>query len=582
MLFYAELKKRASFRFVLAALFAALPLSLCADEGVARPQRYVADGAVTSLYVENDGSMMCVSGGSSILRIGRDMKTLWRRDLSAKPALVFRRKDGVILVATEKGRLEAYNSQAERVTDFALPWKDADKQEESRLLALGETEEGWIFLCTAGGDCVVFNLEGDTLARWKTPQPPSCPPTLFQGKLAIAFEDGSLVFFTPSGRPVRNAPAAAPVRQLVVNAFTQTLAVARKGGDFEVYSAEPEGAGDAADSPETQPILRLHVPFEIAHILPLSSGGHVLVGADGRVLNLDAEGTAGKEFFLKDGNPAGASTDGSDALFFTESRERFSSYSLAGDPLWTTNLTGKPGTLAISPSSRYLAVGGEDWVIQRFEFVLYGWQISTVAPPLPPAEILKIIPAESVYRGEYDFIYLMDRAVSAAGDKKKECLDIIEDRLNTSLAGRSLDYMREVLSYIAAEQYIVKNARTYPDIQNRALALLGRMQDSGSRELLCAFLMQEKDETLLSGVLSAMRAVRSDPDGIMRRGIYNFVISRGDLSSRINSAVFNALDGISLYQGGLGQYGRTALLRILPGSPSTLRPRIQNILKDRP
>ncbi|MDR1933125.1 MAG: hypothetical protein LBQ57_09940 [Spirochaetales bacterium] len=595
MPFYA-LKKHILFRFFLVAQAALLPVFSYADAGVSRPQRYVADGAVTSLYVDNDGSMICVSGGSSILRVGRDLQTLWNRSLSGKPALVFRRKDGVIMIATVKGRLEAYNSQAQRVADFALPVKQTSGREDpaADLLTMGETEEGWIFLFTADGGCAVFNLWGDILSLWQTPQTPSCPPVLFQGKLVCASADGSLDFFSPSGRPAGKAPAAASVLRLVVNPFTQTLAVARLGGAFELYPATLSGPPETAaagltggqtgeDIPEVEPFLRLSIPFEIARILPLVSGGFVLVGKDGRVLTLNSEGEAAGDFFLKEANPIGVSTDGSGALFFTDSRGRLSSYSPGGSSLWTANLAGKPGIPVLSPSARYLAVGSEDWVIERFEFVQYGGRQASRAASPSPADTLAVTPAQSAYRGEYDFIYLMDRASAATADKKTECLDIIEERMKRGL-GRSLDYIPEVLRYVAAEPHILHGAKNYLGIQSRALALLGRIQHRDYRDFLSSFLAREKDASLLLAVLSAMEAMRSDPDEVLRRGIYGFILSRVNnlQDTRLSAALVNALDGISLYHGSLGVYGRAALMQLLENSSPAARLRIQNLLKTRP
>jgi hypothetical protein len=559
-----------------------------ADGGVSRPQRYVADGEVTELYVDDDGTMMCVSGGSSILRVGKDMKTLWNRPLSGKPSLVFQRQDGVILVATERGRVEAYNSRGERVTDFAMPWNPGKASEKtlSSLLEIGESGEGWIYLCSAGGDFAVFNLNGNLLARWKTPQTPVCPPVLFQGKFVFALEDGSLHAANPSGRAAWNLPAADPALLLTLNRFTQTLALSRKGGGFEVYAAGSVGAtgsvGSGEDASGIELIHKLTLPFEIACVLPLVSGGFVLAGTDGRVITLDNEGLPLEDFFLKEGKPSGASTDGIGAVFFTEARGRLSSYSLTGSPLWTTNLTGKPGTPVLSPSARYLAVGGEDWVIQRFEFVRYGRRISPPAPPPQSADPLKVNVSESLYRNGYDFIYFMNRASSADAVKKKESLDICAERFAKGNFGLSLDYIREILRYQAAEPYARQNAKSYPDVQSRALEILGLIGGSENGPFLSAFLGQEQDEFLILAILASMNAHRSDPGEVMRKGILDFVSSRSSMNNRLVAAIVNTLDGLSSYSGRLGEYGKTALMRLANLAPSSMRLRIQNLLKDRP
>jgi hypothetical protein len=574
---YAKLIK------ILLLIFCVFPAAdLAADDGVSRVQRYVADGEVSGLYVDDDGTMMCVSGGSSILRIGKNLKTVWTRPLSGKPALISRRQDGVILVASETGRIEGYNIFGEKVIEFALPWKTARQEEKapSSLLAMGETAEGWIYLCTRGGDFAVFSLKGIPLARWKTPQTPACAPVLFQGKIVFALEDGNLCAYSPSGRPTWNIPAASPALQLAVNHFTQTLLLSRKREGFEAYAVqdmEKSGGGT-----EIRLVKKTPLPFETAYILPLASGGTVLAGTDGRVITLDAEGLPQEDFFLKEGKPAGASTDAAGALFFTETRGRLSSYSLAGSPLWTTDLTGKPGTPALSPSSRYLAVGCEDWVVQRFEFVQYGRRAASPAAPRPAADPLRVNAVGSVYRGEYDFIYFMDRASSGSAAKKKESLDICAQRIEKGDFGLSLDYISEILRYQAAEPYILQNAKRYPDIQSRALELLGLIGGSGNAPFLSAFLARENDEYLALAVLAAMGSHRSDPGEIMRQGIQNFVFSRSAFSSRLVSAVVSALEGLSLYSGSLGPYGRAALMQLVNQAPSSQRPRIQNLLKNMP
>jgi outer membrane protein assembly factor BamB len=554
-------------------------LRLCADEGVSRAQRYVADGEVAALYVEEDATMVCVSAGASVLRIGKNLQTLWNRPLGGKPALVSRRQDGVILVATERGRVEGYNILGERVMDFPLPWKTAwqDEKNPASLLAMGETAEGWIYLCSGEGDFAVFSLKGFSLARWKTPQAPACPPLVFQGKIVFALEDGSVVSYSPSGRPAWKLPAASPVSLLAANPFARRLALGRKDGSFEVYAPlETEESGSQAG-----PGLVAKAAFESAYILPLASGGFVLVGNDGRVRTLSAEGLPGEDFFLKEGRPSGASTDGEGRLFFTETRGRLSSYSLAGSPLWTTELTGKPGPPVLSPSSRYLAVGCEDWVVQRFEFVGYGRAAARPEAPAPPVDPLRISAAPSLYRGEYDFIYFMDRASSPDAGKKKESLDICAGRIGKGDFGRSLDYISEILRYQAAEPHILRSAKGHADIQGRALGLLGRIGGSENAPFLSAFLMREKDEYLLRAALAAMGSLRSDPGGLMRREIQNFV-SRGVLGGRLVSAVLGALEELSLYSGSLGPYGRAALLRLFENSSTQERQRIQSLLAGRP
>jgi hypothetical protein len=112
------------------------------------------------------------------------------------------------------------------------------------------------------------------------------------------------------------------------------------------------------------------------------------------------------------------------------------------------------------------------------------------------------------------------------------------------------------------------------------LGLLGGRQ---TQVFLSAFLAQEKDAALRSAVLATMGAIRSDPDEIMRQGISRFVMSNPELKdSRLTTSLVNALDEISLYQGSLGQSGRIALMQLVTQAPSSLRPRIQKLLKDRP
>jgi hypothetical protein len=445
---------------------------------------------------------------------------------------------------------------------------------------MGETPEGWIYLCTPGGDFAVFSLKGFSLARWKTPRPPACPPVVFQGKIVFALDDGSLVSYGPSGRPAWNIPAASPVSRLAVNPFTRRLALSRKDRSFEVYAAPaPEESEGQA---EVGLAAKAALPFDSAYILPLAAGGFVLVGNDGRVSALSAEGAFQEDFFLKEGRPSGASTDGEGALFFTEARGRLSSYSLAGSPLWTTELTGKPGPPVLSPSSRYLAVGCEDWVVQRFEFVQYGRAFaSRPALPAPSPDALKIGAAPSLYRSEYDFIYFMDRASSPDAVKKSESLDICAGRIGKGDFGISLDYICEILRYQAAEPHILRNSKSYPDIQGRALELLGRIGGSENAPFLCALLRQEKDEYLVRAILAARGALRGDPEGLMRREIQNFV-SGGGFNRRFVSSVLNALEELSLYSGSLGLYGRAALLRLLENSSSPERRRIQTLLAARP
>ncbi|MDR1317006.1 MAG: hypothetical protein LBK13_09055 [Spirochaetales bacterium] len=573
-----------------------------ADEGVSRAGRYVADGEVAGLFAEEDGTMFCVSGGASILRIGKNMETIWNRPLSGKPVLISRRRDGIILVAGEGGRAEGYNILGERVIEFSLPWRKSGQEEKpaSPLPALGETAEGWIYFCAPDGNFTVFSLKGVPLARWKTSSPPVCAPVLFQEKIVLALEDGSVASYTPSGRPAWDIPSGAPVSRLLVNRFTGGLLVSRGDGGFEVYTAGPAAeAVQTAEAPETagpsqasqasenpaeiRLLKKLSLPFEAAYILPLSSGAFVFVGTSGRVITITADGLPQEDFFLKDGAPSEAATDGEGTLFFTETRGRLSSYSLAGSPLWTTNLTGKPGPPVLSPSSRYLAVGAQDWVVQRFEFVQYGRTAAARPAPPPAADPLKMTPAQSLYRGEYDFIYLMDRALSSAAERKNECLRVIGGRLEKGL-GRSLDYISEVLRCLAAEPYIRQNAKNYPDIQSRALNLLGQIQDQRCADFLSSFLTQEKDSMLLRATLAAMGAQRSDPDEILRRGIYNFTLSlRQDApDTRLHTAAVDALEALSLYHGSLGSYGRAALMRLHENSPAATRRRIQTLLTTRP
>jgi hypothetical protein len=415
---------------------------------------------------------------------------------------------------------------------------------------------------------------------------------VFQGKIVFALEDGSIAAWSPSGRPVWNIPAAAPVSLLAVNLFTGGLMVSRADGSSEVYTtgtATAPETSETATAPgeytgpgEIRLLQKISLPFETGRVLPLSSGGLVFMGSGGRVLSITAGGLPLEDFFLKDGAPSGAATDGEGTLFFTETRGRLSSYSLAGSLLWTTDLTGKPGPPVLSPSSRYLATGGQDWVIQRFEFVQYGHAAPRPAPP-PAASLLKMAAAQSPYHGEYDFIYLMDRALAATADKKMECLRIIEERLEKGL-GHSLDYISEVLRSLAAEPYIRRNAKNYPDIQSRALGLLGRIQDQGNAAFLSSFLTQEKDSMLLRAILAAMGTQRGDPDEILRGGIYDFTLAlRQDIPDpRLTAAAISALEAISLYHGSLGPYGRAALLRLHENSPAATRRRIQNILTARP
>jgi hypothetical protein len=540
------------------------------------------------LYAEDDGTLYCVSDGASILRVDKNMKTLWSRRMGGRPALVFRQQDGVILTVTEKGRVEGYSRLGDLLINFALPWQDITGRGEehttaSLLLRLEETPEGWIYIFTVDGRCAVFSRGGGLLAQWKTPQTPACPPVVYRGKIVCALEDGSLRAYKPSGRPAWETEAAAPALLLAVNPYTHTLAAARKDGRFESYAVSPVDTPQAAGGQPVRLLLRRSLPFETAHILSLESGGHVLVGRGGRIITLNAEGEFTEDFFLKDGRPAGAATDGKNALFLAEQNGKLSSYSLAGAPLWTTTLTGKPGTPTLSPSSRYLAVGTHDWVVQRFEFVQYGRAGVRLTPAAaPPADPLKIHASSSLYRGEYDFIYFMDRAASDDAEKKKECLDIAAGRLDKGNLNLSLDYVSVVLRYLAAEPYARQGAKSYPDLRARALRLLAAVGDAENRDFFSAFLTQEKDEFITRAVLGAMGAQRSDPDEVMRRGIYSYVQSNPRPAGRLGAAVVDALDEISAYHGGLGQYGRAALMRLLENSSAALRRRIQSLLANRP
>ncbi|MCL1818610.1 MAG: hypothetical protein FWG35_06740 [Spirochaetaceae bacterium] len=550
-----------------------------AQEKLSLDNRYVVDGAVVWLSAEDDGSLFCVSDASA-LRIANTMKLAWKNRLGSRPVLVFRQKDGVILTATRRFRVEGYSRIGERVIDFALPWQDAAA---SALLALGETAEGYIYVFRADGGWAIFSRGGSLLAQGKTPQPPTCPPVSYRGRIIYAAPDGNIRAISASGRPAWETGPGDPVLRLTLNPFTSSLVVSRKGGSLEIYGSEPDDSPTGPPGEESPRLLRQrNLPFEPTRIMGLAAGGFVLAGSGGRILTLDDMGATVEDFILKDSRPAATLTDGANAVFFAEDRGAISSYTLGGSSLWTTSLRGKPTTLALSPSARYLAVGTEDWIIQRFEFIQYGRNIPRVAPALPPPDPLKINTAASAYRGEYDFIYFMDRAASPDGEKKKECLRIAAERLDRGQLQLSLDYVSEVLRYLAAEPYNLHGARSFPEQRAGALELLARMGDAVNRDFFAALLAREKDPYILSAVLAAMAAQASDPDETMRRSIHRYTQSLPQPDSRRSAAIIQALDDISRYHGSLGQYGRAALMQLQPLVLNPLRQRIQNLLTTRP
>ena len=541
-----------------------------AEERLSLDDRYVADGTVIWLSAEDDGTIYGISDGSSILRIGNDMTLLWNRSLGARPTITYRQKDGVVLVATRRPRVEGYSRLGERVIDFALPWQEAD----TSLLSLGETEEGFIYAFLTDGRWAVFSRDGSLLARGQTSHPPACLPLLYRGKLIHALPDGSLRALNPSGRLAWETGPGSPVLLLEENPFTHTFAAKREGGGFEVYRSEDQ-------DPSPWLLVQRSLPFDAAQVLSLAAGGFVIMGSGGRIVTLDEAGGFVEDFFLRDRHPIDALTDSVNAVFFAEDRGGLSSYSLGGSSLWTRTLSGRPRSLSLSPSSRYLAVATEDWVVQRFEFVQYGRNIPRSAPP-PPPDPLRINISSSVYRGEYDFIYFMDRAASPNANRKKEILDVIAERLGAGGLQLSLDYAGEVLRYLAAEPYNTQTARSFPDIRAGALELLARMGEEKNRMFFSALLAQERDEFIIASVLAAMGTQASDPDQTMRRAILQFSQSRLRPDTRIDTAIIEALEDISRYHGGLGGYGRAALMQLQSRASGSLRRRIQELLTERP
>jgi hypothetical protein len=259
---------------------------------------------------------------------------------------------------------------------------------------------------------------------------------------------------------------------------------------------------------------------------------------------------------------------------------RISAYSSSGSPQWTAQLTAKPGTPALSPSGRTLAIGSADWVVQRFILTRSraGESPPQEKPAAPPA--LFRTGEDALWRKDLDYLYLVERAESPYKNRKIEGLEALETRLAGGKFGLSLDYAPEILRRFALSRSPAGTG-SLTDIQERALKTLGAVGGPHSQSFLAESLAAQKDSALTPAILSAMSSLRGDPGEVMREALFRHIEASPAAAAKLSGLFIAALDELSLYNGSLGQYGRAALFQFLPLVNPAQKNAIQALLKKR-
>ena len=550
--------------FLVTVLFLGAAGTAVRAQGVTGSFRFVADGAVTeSPVVEDDGTVYCVSDGGSLYRVGPDGVLQWSRRLRGRPRAFLRKSDGTLLIVSTQGAVEGYNPSGSRVVDFTV------RRDGRDILSLHESAGGRIMPVFRSGRFEIYSGSGKLLAGWRAPAEISSPP-LVQGSLTVCgLIDGRVLLYRGTGRMEREIAGTVPVEK-IERAGDGSIVLLRKNGRLEVISMDGS--------------LRMGktLPDSPAGILVRPAGGYYIYGGEGRVYCLDGDGRELWNLGTRGGRPSGAALDSRENLFITGEKGILEAFTSLGSPLWSADIRGRPGFPAFSPSDRFLAVGGSEWVLHLFEFIGYGPGSPVVPGPAakgPPRRD----PRDSEYRGDPDFIFLLRMAESRYAGRKREVLDDLEKRHGRENFGRSLDYSSEVLRYLSAEPHIVRGRPNMPDIRIQALELLGMLGDSRDREFLAELLLRERDDAVLPAVLSAIAAVRSDLGEVMRRGMSLYLQSRPlPIPPRIAGSFLSALESIMRYHGSPGEEGKAVLLRLLSDGPSAVHFRIRDLLKINP
>jgi outer membrane protein assembly factor BamB len=522
---------------------------------VDRAFRFAADGIpVGTPIVENDGTVYCATDGGTLYAVTPSGAVRWNARLGGRPVLLFKTRDGIMLIATGKGRIEGYNRRGAKVVDFSVD------PEGKGILSVFEAPGGRVLAALKDGSFHLYTIAGKRLLSWKVPVPYSCPPVLSSdGHIAYGTEDGRILVYGLSGVKIREYPAGSRVRALAWEGDGSIAAALRDGG---VAFFSPEGTVFDGGT------FQEHLDF----LRPLSSGETLALGTSGDLFLLGPDKR--ERWSFRGRGILGFTHDEEGNIFTVGNTGQISGLDIRGNRLWTSSLPGFTGGPGISENGRYLAVGSSDWVLNMFEFLRFGEKPLALEKKNFSEGPLNTDPARSVYKRDLDYIFLMERASSPYLNRKSECIAELEDRFNRGRMGKSLDYASEVLAYIILEPYPgrgfsgMRSAPDLPDIRIRAVRLMGRLGSRIDGKFLLELLSFEPDTSVVTEIIRALGVMRRDPDRAIRQGILVSLFSSAALPpSPAAYGVLETLEAIVEFQGQeLGLEERSILFSIMAGA----------------
>ncbi len=520
-------------RLTLSFALLALPVAGAeARETAAAGTRFVADGGIVgSPVITDDGAVYCVTDARSLIRVDADAGFRWNAPLHGMPTALFPKRDGVLLVCLEDGRMEIRTSGGGKGPIF--------RTGPGRATAVFETADGRILAGDSSGGFGLFTPGGLRLVSWNLDGRPSSLP-VFGGDdlVACAISGGGIEVRRATGTSVARIQTAFEASELL-RTETGDYAAAGKDGSLGLYSSAGAELGRKSFA---SPVVRL---------LSIPGGGFAALTAEGEVIFFDAMGSVRRSH--DSGEAAlGAASDGSGIVYVAGRKGGLRAFSEEG-PLFSDPAVRFLSAPVVSDGGDFLAAGGSDWVLHVFEIVRYrsGEGGPLRAPPRkgrPPAT--GQTPIETRFAHDLDLIYLSENARSGFPSRRVRVLDELEGRLAGANFGKSAEYASLPLRLLAAgDLSAAGRQRSEPSDRLRAIRLLGLLGSGYDRGFLIGLLGREADEAARAEIIRALGELRSDPAGASRRAVCN-ACAVAALPVFVAEAAVGALEKIRAYQGG--------------------------------
>lgn len=515
--------------------------------------RYATGGKIRGQpVVAEDGTVYIVSEDRYLHAIAPDGRRLWRTWLGERVSDCFGMGyDGTLYVGFADGKLGAYNKKG----DFL--WK-----REVGEMPVGDPvfhTDGTLFIPLEGGSICAVSHTG--LIRWRVSFDAEITDELsvvddivycstMSGKIYAISRWSSLQWiYQCSGIPGPAVPGPGNALYIVTDRghlisldFDGRERWNRTINNYSPHQRKPLVSG-----------MKLYIPLRQPFVSIFDQLGNV-VGQ--------------KAVNAEDNSALHCTVDADGTLYYVTEADRKAGRATEEDIRFGTPVLSSDGSLYVA---------GGDWVLYAFSTDAVFSQQSEEFPENDPL-LRKIKKAGRLQEDEYetnmDYLHLKNLVTSFNRTYKEMFIDEVEDRVRSGTIGASEEYVRFLLSLIAGEGTITpyysreQHSFRVPDIQHRAIMLLGTIGTFQTMYLFETLMKYEYDESILTALIDACGRLGVDSEKTIVRRIL-FLIEK-DAVSRCNDslarAAIDTCKKIAAYRGYPDDTMRKILFTIFKGN----------------